>query len=122
MAKSVSDTVLDQALNYIKNNCTRMVVCSTQPTTYTQAITTYELADVTMASGDFTVAAGTQRQVTVAAKSGVTIDNSGTALFVALVDVSGTALHYVTTCTSQALTAAGTVDIPAWVISIAAPT
>ena len=61
-----------------------------------------------------------ERKVTVAAKSTVTIDNTGTALFVALTD--GTNLLYVTTCTSQALTAAGTVDFPAWDIEIADPT
>jgi hypothetical protein len=126
MAKSVHDDVLDGALNIIKNNCTRQVVCSTQPTTYTEANATYALADVTMASGDFTVANGDTngRKVTVAAKSSVLIDTSGTALHVALLDVSNSKLLYVTTCTSQALTANGSnvVNIPAWDIEIADPT
>lgn len=50
MAKIVHDDVLDGALNIIKNNCTRMVACSAQPTTYTEGNATYALADVTMAS------------------------------------------------------------------------
>jgi len=124
MAKSVHDDVLDGALNIIKNNCTRVTVCSTEPTTYTQAITTYELADVTVASGAFTVANGDTngRKVTIASQSAVPVDNSGTAAHVALVDVTNSKLLYVTTCTSQALTAGNTVTIPAWDIEIADPT
>lgn len=124
MGKSVHDDVLDGALNIIKNNCTRMCVCSTQPTTYTEAITTNELADIVMASGDFTAANGdtSGRKLTVAAKSAFAVDNSGTALHVALVDVTNSKLLYVTTCTSQALTAGNTVSTPAWDIEIADPT
>lgn len=124
MGKSVHDDVLDGALNIIKNNCTRMVVCSTQPTTYTEGNATFALADVTMASGDFTAANGDTngRKLTVASKTAFTIDTSGTALHVALLDVTNSKLLYVTTCTSQALTAAGTVTTPAWDIEIADPT
>lgn len=124
MAKSVHDDVLDGALNIIKNNCTRMTACSSQPTTYTEGNTTYALADVTMTGTDFTVANGDTngRKVTVAAKNGVTVDTSGTATHVALLDVSLTKLLYVTTCTSQALTGGNTVNFPAWDIEIADPT
>lgn len=126
MAKSVHDDVLDGALNIIKNNVTRMVACSAEPTTYTQGNATYALADVTMASSDFTNANGdtSGRKTTVAAKSGVLIDTTGTATHVALLDVTGSKLLYVTTCTSQALTANGTntVSFPAWDIELADPT
>lgn len=54
MSKSVHDDVLDGALNVVKNNATRICVCSTQPTTYTEAITTYKLAIKTITSADFT--------------------------------------------------------------------
>ena len=84
------------------------------------------LADVTMASGDFTNANGDTngRKTTVAAKSSVLIDTSGTATHVALLDVTNSKLLYVTTCTSQALTANGsnTVNFPAWDIEVADPT
>lgn len=123
MSKAINSTVLDQLLNYIKNNATRMCVCSAQPTTYTEAITTFELADVTMASGDYTVQAGVTsgRRVTTAAKSAVPVDNTGTATHIALVDVSNSALLFVTTCTSQGLTASNTVTIPAFNLEVAAP-
>lgn len=124
MAKSVHDDVLDGALNIIKNNCTRMVACSTQPTTYTEANATFALADVTMASGDFTAANGdtSGRKLTIAAKSGVTVDASGTYQHVALLDVTNSKLLYVTTGTSQSLTSGNTVNFPAWKIEIADPT
>lgn len=121
MAKIVDDSVLDGALNILKNNVNEMQACSTQPTTRTEAITTYKLANATMASGDFTVANGDSsgRKVTMAAKSGETVDTSGTATHVSL--TSASLLLYVTTCTSQALTSGNTVNFPTWKIEIADP-
>lgn len=124
MAKIVHDDVLDGALNIIKNNATRMVACSAQPTTYTEGNATYALADVTVSSTDFTIANGTTsgRKATVAAKTGVTVDASGTVTHVCLLDVANSKLLYVTTTTSQAVVNPGTVDIGSWVIEIADPT
>lgn len=125
MGMSVHDDVLDGALNVIKNNCTKQVACSAQPTTYTEALTTYALATATMTSTDFTAANGdtSGRKLTTAAKSGVLIDVSGTATHIAQLDVTNSKLLAVTTCTSQALTANGsnTVNFPAWKREIADP-
>jgi hypothetical protein len=123
MGKAVHDDVLDGAHNIVKNNCTRQTVCSAQPTTYAEGNATFALADVTMASGDFTVANGdtSGRKDTVAAKSGVPVDSTGTATHVALLDVTNSKLLYVTTCTSQALTSGNTVNIPAWKMELADP-
>src|SRR3972149_7057221 len=118
MAKLVDDTVLDGALNIIKNNATQVSVCSTQPTTYTQAITTYMLAiKSTLTGTDFTVANGDTngRKVTMGQQSAISVTNSGDAQHVALCGVAST-LYYVTTCTLQTLTAGNTVTIPAWKI------
>lgn len=124
MAKYSNDAVMDAALDVVAGS-TRQIACSAQPTTYTEANATYALADVTVSSGDFTKANGdtSGRKVTVAAKSGVLIDTSGTATHVALVRVADSTLLYVTTCTSQALTANGsnTVNFPAWDVEIADP-
>lgn len=124
MAKSVHDDVLDGALDIIRNNCTRVTVCSTQPTTYTEGNATYALADVTVDSTDFTKANGDTngRKLTVAQQASVPVDTSGTAQHVALLDVANSKLLYVTTCTSQSLTSGNTVTIPAWDIEIADPT
>lgn len=127
MAKNAPDAQQDAALNFVAAS-TRMCVCNAEPTTYANAITDYMLAYTAMTAGagngDFTLAAGTPsgRKVTVTAKSGVTITNSGTATHIALVSVSDTTLRFVTTCTSQVLTAGGTVDIPTWTDTIPDPT
>ena len=124
MGKKVDDTVLDGAFNIIKNGAIRMVACSAEPANYA-GIAAVSLADVTVASGDFTIANGdtSGRKVTVAAKSAVLIDTSGTATHIVLHD-NASVMHYVTTCTSQALTANGsnTVNFPSWDIEIADPT
>ena len=121
MAKWVADSVLDAALDAIAA-ATIMTACSAQPTTRTEAVTTYALADVTMDSGDYSKANGDSsgRKLTVAQQAGVTVDSSGTATHVALCD--GSNLLYVTTCISQALTAANTVTFNSWKIEIADPT
>jgi hypothetical protein len=122
MAKAAPDAMIDASLDYAAAS-DYMCVCSTQPTTYTEAYTTYMLARTAMTGGDFTKADDTSgRKVTMTAKSAVSITNSGTAAHIALVASGGTTLRYVTTCTSQALTASGTVDVPAWKINIADPT
>ena len=122
MAKIVHDDVLDGAFDIIRSNATLMIACSTQPTTRAEAVSTYALADVAMTSTDFTKANGdvSGRKLRVAAKSGVTVDANGTFGHVAIVD--GTRLLYVTTGTSQVLTAGNTVDFPEWDIEIADPT
>ena len=115
MAKSAHSDVLDGAGGVIKSNANIMTACSQEPTSRTEAITTYALADVAMATGDFTPAAdGGGRKLTVGAKSGVTIDTGGTATHVAICDA--TRLLYVTTNNSQVLTQGGTVDFPSFAI------
>lgn len=124
MAKFAVDAVLDGSLDVVAT-ATKLVVCSAQPTTYTEANSTYALADVVIDSGDFTKANGdtSGRKVTVGAQSSVLIDTSGTATHVALVITASSTLLYGTTCTSQALTANGsnTVNVPAFDIEIADP-
>ena len=124
MGKSVSNDVLDAALDKVATGVL-LVACSAEPTTRIEAVTTYALADISLTpgdgNGDFTVANGDTngRKVTVAQQAGVTVDTSGTATHVAIVD--GTTLLYVTTCTSQVLTSGNTVTFPAWDIEIADP-
>lgn len=120
MAKRVHDAVLDGAFAVLDDGTT-MTVCSQEPTTRAEAVTTYMLASVAVAPADFTVADGNAsgRKCTIAQKTNVSITNSGMATHIAISD--GTRLLYVTTCTSQALTAGGTVTIPAWRVEIADP-
>lgn len=124
MGKSVHDDVLDQALNYIKNNVGKEVFCSAQPGTYNEANVTFALASKTLTSGNFT---GPQdgdvsgRKVTINAEPSVAVTASGTGTHVALLDTVNLKLLYVTTSTSQAVLLGGLVDLPAWDIEISDP-
>lgn len=122
MGKSIHDDVLDGAFAVIKSNANLITVCSSEPTTRSQAITSYALASVAVSSADFTIANGSSggRKVTVGAQNSVSVDASGSAQHVAIVD--GTRLLLVTTCTKQALTSGNKVNIPAFKDEIGDPT
>ena len=115
MAKSIHNDVLDAALDKIATG-TILTVCSAEPTSRTEAVTTYALADIVMTAGDgngdYTVGDGdtSGRKVAVAQQADIDIDSSGTATHIAICDAS--TLLLVTTCTSQALTSGGTVTVP----------
>ncbi len=124
MAKSVHDDVLDSALNYIKNNATRISVCSTQPTTYTEAVTTYKLAIKTISSTDFTGPANgdsSGRKLTSNEHASITVDTTGTAAHVALSDSATSKLLFVTTCNNVSITASNTITISTWDVEIGDP-
>lgn len=123
MGKAAPDATIDAMFDYIDQS-NIMHVCSSEPANYA-GIAAVSLADVAVTPDtDFTKANGTTsgRKVTVAAKSSVTVDNSGTATHIALARTTDSTLRYVTTCTSQALTAGNTVNIPSWEIEVADPT
>jgi len=122
MAKSATDAVLDGTLDVIALG-TILTVCNAEPTTYTEATSTYKLADVVIDGTDFTKANGdvSGRKVTVSSQVDIPIDTSGTATHVAICTTSGSLLRIVTTCTSQALTAGGTVTTPAFKFEITDP-
>ena len=124
MGKLIPDARLDIFLAAIANECTRVTICSTQPTTYAEGNATYALADITVTAGDgngdFTLANGDTngRKLTLLQQTSVTVDSSGTAQHIALLDVAGSELLAVTTCTSQSVTAGNTATINAFDIEI----
>ncbi len=123
MAKAVSDSVLDAALNEIKSKADRRVLCASQPANFA-AVAAATLAAVAITSADFTGPAdGTTsgRKLTVNAKTGISVTASGSITHEALVDDGTSTLLYVTTTTSTAVTAGGTVDAGAWTVEVADP-
>lgn len=118
MARRADDTVLDAPFSVI-DNATIMTVCSQEPTTRTEAVTTYALANVAPTFTGPANGSPSGRQLSVDQKSNVTIDASGDATHVALCD--GSTLLYATVCNTQTLTAGGTVTIPAWLITFLDP-
>jgi len=125
MAKWANDNVMDAALDYIAT-ADRLFVCKDQPSDYADAASTEDLATVTLTAGDgngdYTIADDTSgRKVTIAEQATITVDHTGTATHIALGIAGSSTLVYVTTCTSQALTAGNTVTVPAWKVGIADP-
>ena len=124
MAKYANPTLIDGAFNVIKTSADVITytLCSTQPTTRTEAVTTYMLAsttlnkttEVTLANGDVS-----GRKMTISAKTGISVTNTGSGQHVAICDATN--LLYVTTTTTQAVSSGGTVDIGTWKTEIAAP-
>lgn len=95
--KFVNDAVMDALLNLVKTSAAKMTVCKSDPTTYSQAITTYKLADVSVSDSDFTVAdSGTGRKMTTGAQNSVSIDDTGSAEAICVVD--GSKILIKTTC------------------------
>jgi hypothetical protein len=134
MGKSLPNAEMDAALAYVAAS-DLLTICTSEPTTYAQATDHvdaggYCLASIAMTpgdgNGDYAIADDAAspygRKLTVAAQAAVPILHSGTALHIALTLAAGTTLRAVTTCTSQALVAGGTVDVPAFKIQIGDPT
>lgn len=123
MGKQAPDATIDSMFDYIDQS-TIVHVCTAEPANYA-GIAAVSLASAAMtADTDYTKANGdvSGRKVTMAAKNAVAVALSGTATHIALARVADSTLRYVTTCTSQALTAGNTVNIPAWKVEVGDPT
>jgi hypothetical protein len=119
MAKSVPAAIMDALLDAIAASTLQTVVSdATTPTDLTGA-----LADVAMAPADFTKAVGDagagSRKLTMAAKSGVLVDASGTPNHVVL-STAGT-INLVTTASGPDLTVGSSVDMPTWKYELGVP-
>jgi hypothetical protein len=122
MARYANPLVMDAALDYIAD-VDLLCVCSTQPTTYAQAVVTYMLSTVAINSGSFVKSSGSAggRRTTIGAVSG-SCSNSGSAQHMAVVKTSGSILKYVWVLTSQYLTAGNPITTPSLYGEISDPT
>ena len=77
MAKDIPLAIIDSMLDLAEGD--QLHICSAQPTTYTEATTTFQLATFTVTGGNYTKANGdvSGRKNTLAALTGATIDNTG---------------------------------------------
>lgn len=130
MARLADNDVLDNGLDSMKAAVDavagEMVICEGAPTTYEHANSNKgtgagkvlaRVVNPTLTIDDDT----SGRKCTISEELAITIDISGDADHIALTDGSSK-LWFVTTCTQQALVAAGTVDVPAWKINVKDPT
>ena len=123
MAKLARDAVMDAALNVVKTSSFTLTVCQGQPVTFASAIAqgAQMLARHVVSTADFTIANGdaSGRKVTVAQQTGIPISATGGGNHVVL--LTSTVINYITTATSQTLTAGNTLTVNAWDIEIADP-
>ena len=125
MAKAIHSAVIKYALSYIRENCNRMFICSTQPTTATMASNTHMLASVSMTTANMSVSAAVSgAHLTVSTMLSNNVSVTGEGCHVVLCDCSAVVSKVLccTTCTSQTLTAGNTVNVPQWSYTINDPT
>lgn len=121
MSAYIDDQVFDGGLTAFHNAATSVYICSTQPTTFTQATSTYALGNNTWAAGSAcgAPAAGSPsgRQVTVAAITAGSITGNGTASFYGIVD--STYLYASNSLSSsQAVTSGNAFTLASFVITL----
>lgn len=91
-----ADAVYDGALDIIADNCTRVDICTTEPTTFTEATLTYSVGNYTLTAGDgggdWTIANGdtSGRKLTLGAQSGNNGTGNGAGNFLAFTNGSTT--------------------------------
>lgn len=120
MAGFTRDAALDAFLKNIADNGNKIVLCSSLPSTFTEATDTFKLTvPETLVTGDgngdYTIANGTVsgRKLTLTAHSGVDGFASGTATHWAIVDTGTNALICANTLASSIPTTDSMqVDIP----------
>lgn len=128
MAKWVDSDVLDLGINRIKTNANVMHLLKAYAAGDSYAtVVGNSIANQAMVSGDYTLgSSGSNRTLTVAAKSGVTASaNSGASpnLHIAFVDSTNSKVLWVTDETSdQVVTAGNTVNFPSVVYTSQQPT
>ena len=87
-----SDTVLDGSLQILATNGDRITLCSQEPTTYNEAITTFKLGSQTGITVGNPETDPSGRKVVVPAIPAGASDTTGVATHWALVDTAGTEL------------------------------
>jgi hypothetical protein len=116
----ITDNALDDLLQYLIDNAEDLHICSQEPTTYTEAVTTYTLGDkqtITVGSQGNRTPNG--RKSTVTAITGGDITATGTATHWAIVDVTGTELLATgALASSQAVTSGNTFSLAAFDLGV----
>ena len=123
MAGYLHDRVFDNGLTVLDTEADKLYICSAQPTTYTEAITTYALGvkntPTVSAPGD---RSGGGREVTISAITDGSVTANGTATHYALVDSSNSRLLAANALSaSQGVTSGNTFTLTAFKIGIPDP-
>lgn len=119
----LNDRVFDNGLTVLDTEANRLDICSTEPTTYTQATSTYTLGNKTSLSiGAPADRSPSGRKVTVASFTDGSVTGTGTAAYWAIVDTGNSRLLAAGSLSaSQAVTSGNTFSLAAFDIGIPDP-
>lgn len=121
---TLSDNVLDDGLQYITDNGGAVYICSQEPTTYTEATSTYALGNQgSMTIGSPEAGDVNGRKVVVPAITAGSVTSTGTATHFAVVKTTATTelLATQSLASSQAVTSGNTFTLGAVDITIPDP-
>ena len=118
---TLANAVFDNGLSTLTSNGTRIDICSTEPTTYAEATSTYTLGNDTITIGSPADRTGGGREVTVGAVTTASVTGNGTAAFYAITNGTDTLLATGSLNTSQAVTSGNTFSLGSFTIGIPDP-
>ena len=118
----LNNNVLDSGLSWLQTNGTRLDICSSEPTTYAEATTTYTLGNKTSLSiGSPEARSPNGRKVAVPAITDGSVTGTGTAAYYGITNGSNTLVAAGALDTSQGVTDGNTFTLTTFDIGIPGP-
>jgi len=132
MGKFIANAVFDAAFAEVTGNCNKICITDAEPAAYASCVLSASssgnlLADVSsITASDFTGPADGStdgRKLTVDAQSSISVDATGSATHIVLVDTtsSGRMLVGTTLSATKSLTVGNKVDMPSWEVRLRDP-
>ena len=119
---TLGNAVFDSGLSTLTNSGTRIDICTTEPTSYAEATSTYTLGNATVSIGAPADRTGGGREVTAAAISDGSVTGTGTATHYAIVDTANSRLLATGSLNaSQSVTSGNTFSLGSFTIGIPDP-
>ena len=100
---TIGDRVFDNGLGVLNSECNMLTLCTQEPTTYTEARTTYKIADKispTIATPSDRIGGG-REAIIAAITTGGQVTSNGTATHFALIDTANNRLLVVGSLSSS---------------------
>jgi len=124
MAKLVYDSAMDAALAYVQDSAEYEVVCATEPTTWSEAMSSasYYIGKVSVTSANFSITDGTVngRKLVAQAQASVPASLTSLAQWAVLVTSAGTSIVLLKTgIVSQVITSGNAMNLAAFKWEIA---
>lgn len=118
---TLGNAVFDSGLSTLTNSGTRIDICTTEPTSYAEATSTYTLGNATVSIGAPADRTGGGREVTVGAVTDESVTGTGTAAYYAISNGSDTVYATGSLTSPQSVTSGNTFSMGAFTIGIPDP-